>query len=171
MNNSRNTRQLLEAVLSDEDCLQSIFLERTLQAVGKQKRARQRHRRTLGAAFLVLALLMLCWWQWPKPTLAPAQSPAHPPARLAAYATVLTAPPVGVAQVSTRADSVPIVASSEDGLSFVQTEPAPNSVRKIDDQQLLALLSGHPAALVEDAPGHHELVFVNATDYNGFPMY
>ena len=42
--------------------------------------------------------------------------------------------------------------------------------REIDDEQLLALLAGKPAALVRRGPNQVELIFLNPEDEKGFPV-
>src|SRR5882724_4849557 len=70
--------------------------------------------------------------------------------------------------VLTQPASITTVNSPRTSLAQVEAIPAENLFEFIDDDRLLALLAGRPAALVYDSSAAAELVFVNPADANGF---
>jgi len=72
--------------------------------------------------------------------------------------------------VTTTPGSVAVVASSPKKFVLVETGSIMDPFKEIDDEQLLALTGGRPAALVRQGPHQAELLFLNPEDTNGFPV-
>jgi len=72
--------------------------------------------------------------------------------------------------IRTGPGSVVVVASSPRTFLLVETGSIKDPFRDINDEQLLALVAGRPAALVRPGPHQAELLFVNPEDTNGFPV-
>ena len=63
-----------------------------------------------------------------------------------------------------------MVTSSSATFGLVEPSSIKDPFQEIDDEQLLALVGGRPAALVRQGPHQAELLFLNPEDTNGFPI-
>ena len=72
--------------------------------------------------------------------------------------------------VGTKPGSVVVVTSSPTTFVMVETGSIKDPFQEINDEQLLALAAGRPAALVRQGPHQAELLFLNPEDKNGFPV-
>jgi Na+-transporting NADH:ubiquinone oxidoreductase subunit NqrA len=72
--------------------------------------------------------------------------------------------------VGTTPGTVAMVNSSKATFALVETRTTRQIVKEIDDEGLLALLQGRPAALVRRGSNQAELVFLNPEDAKGFPL-
>ena len=72
--------------------------------------------------------------------------------------------------VETRPGAVNIVQNEGATYAVVETGDGQGLFQEIDDDQLLALLTGHPAVLVRRGPGRSELIFLKSDDARGWPV-
>ena len=156
-------RLLLDDVLAEAAPadFERALLDGTLRAARHQRRLR-RWNCGLGAAGAVAALALVVWHallpgtpvKVVRPTLRIVRSQPLPPSMI----------------VRTRPGNVVLVASSAKAFVQVETGSIMDPFKEIDDEQLLALAAGHPAALVRQGPHQAELLFLNPEDTNGFPV-
>ena len=64
-----------------------------------------------------------------------------------------------------------IVTSSPKTYVLVETGSLKDPFKEINDDQLLALAEGRPAALLRQGPHQAELLFLNPEDEHGFPVH
>jgi hypothetical protein len=152
---------LLEDAISPE--FRAALLDKTLQSARQRKRMR-RFNLALGITAFV-GIFALTFWEMRATTTVPNQ--IHRPVLSAA--NLHKSSPVQL--VSTKQDSVENVVSSDPApaLTMVQTTESARP-REINDQQLLALLSGKPVALVRQGAHAAELIFPNSEDEKGVPV-
>jgi hypothetical protein len=149
---------IAEAVPAD---FQRAVLDGTLSAVRHRRRLRQ-WRRGLAAVGAFVAIALVVWDAllprtpviWVRPALHIVSSQS-----LAASMVVGTKP-----------GSVVVVSSSPTTFVMVETGSIRDSFEEINDEQLMALVEGRPAALVRQGPHQAELLFLNPEDTNGFPV-
>jgi hypothetical protein len=157
-------QELLNDVLGESappDFKDSLWL-RTLDEVRSRRRARQRNRALL-ACTVAIALPVLIW----RLTLSPAPTELPP----LPYAVIHSQPlPVGMT-VESKPDTVSLVASSSATMAVIATDPARRLYREINDDQLLTLLAGRPAAIIREGPNRASLLFLEPEDQNGFPVH
>lgn len=160
MNRPTNTERLLDDLLADAaspDFSQTV-LERMLQQARRRRRVRQL-RQTL---LTVAVLAALTFWLWPRaerprPMQATKQSPPITPA-IPAINFVQTLPlPPGMV-VETHLGAITMLPVSSSIIALVETLPADELFHQLDDNQLLALVTGKPIALVRYGP--HDAVLV-----------
>ena len=157
---------LLEDVLGEaaSDEFRAAVLTGTLHEVRRRRTAR-RWRRGLTAGAILFALGGVALWHrgW-APQITP--TVAQP----AGLVVIHSAPLDPRLIVETRPGAVNIVQSEGATYAVVETGDGRGLFQEIDDDQLLALLSGHPAVLVRRGPGRSELIFVNPEDAQGWPV-
>ena len=161
----KTTEPLIDDLLEDAipPEFRAALLDKTLQSARQRKRLRH-FNLALGATALV-GLFALAFWEMRVPTTVPNQI-RQPDS------SVANSPPSSPVQiVSTKRDSVENVVSSDpaSALTVVQTTESARP-REINDQQLLAFLSGKPIALVRQGAHAAELIFPNSEDEKGFPV-
>ena len=158
MNPLIERQALLEAVLAESlpGGVRAAMLDQTLRLARRRRRARAARR---GAAWLGLGAMAatLLWLGWVGPRRGGRATAAVCPIMrsrpLPAAALVQTQPlPPGWVVRSTRA------------FMLVRTTPTSGPYRQLTDEELLALTSPHPAALVWRAPHEAELVLAEPTD-------
>jgi hypothetical protein len=150
----RTTEHLLDELLGDSATpeFRAALLDKTLQSARRRKRLR-RFNLTLGACAIAgIATLMVL--EIRVPTTMPNQI------RQSASSVVNPQESGPVHMVSTIPDSVESIVSSDSTsiLTVVQTTASARP-REIDDQQLLALLSDRPVALIHQGAHQAELIF------------
>jgi hypothetical protein len=154
---------LLDEVLSEAAPADygRTLLDGTLRAVRRRRRMRQ-WKRGVGAAGAFAAIVLAVWH-----ALLPISSvkTVQPALRIV---TSQPLPPSMI--VETKPDSVAVVSSSPKTFVLVETGSIRDPFKEIDDEQLLALAGGRPAALVRRGPHQAELLFLNPEDKNGFPV-
>ena len=158
-----NHNPLLDDVLTEGDSeFRNELLERTLQQVRRRKRVRQLNR-TLLTATLSVGLLLTVWKAYfPSSHSAKSELPAL---------DVVTSHPVAPSMiVETGIGAVSLISSSNAHLAVVHTQFGDGLFQEIDDQELLALLAGRHVALVREATGRAELLFLDPEDAQGFPV-
>jgi hypothetical protein len=155
----------LRDVLGEEtdDAFRAGVLDATLQRVRRQRRLRVAGR----AAVAAVAIGLCGLWLWrPQAPMVVEHRPAAPPAPVVPAYWVRSQPLPDTAVVRTSFHAVATVSSSPVGVALVTTSPA--TVERLDDDSLLELVAGHPAALVRWKDRPAELVFVNSADHAEF---
>jgi hypothetical protein len=158
MNQPRDKERLLADVLADESAagFREALLSETLGLVRWRRRARQVWRAASGLA-LVAALGVLVSRSLPPTAVAPGTDGRG-------YAVVVSRPLPPTALVVTQPFAADRIVASVGNAQIVQTASSRESVREIDDIELLELVAPKPAALVRLAPHSAELVFINPAD-------
>ena len=164
MKNQPDPNHLLDDILEDTlpASLRSELLRRTLCQVRRQNSVR-RLNRALVAVVLVVGLPLVLW-KFSLPL--PQQIESRP----TTFGLVSSEPLHPSMIVETRPDSAKVINSSGSTVVVVETGSGQDLFNDVDDQQLLAFLSGRPAALVRQGPHEAELVFLNPEDRNGFSI-
>jgi hypothetical protein len=161
----KTTEPLIDDLLEDAipPEFRAALLDKTLQGARQRKRGR-RLNLALGATALA-GIFTLAFWEMRVPTMTPNQ--IHRPVLSAA--NLHKSSPVLI--VSTKRDAVEKVVASDpaSALTMVQTTESARP-REINDQQLLALLSDRPVALVRQGAHEAELIFPNSEDEKGVPV-
>jgi len=143
MSDFHNEEDMLAAILAEDSPagFREAMLGETLRMARGRRRFRQGRRAI--AVCAVAGLLAICIWrQWPAPAAASRETIAAAPV----YTLVLSRP----------LPASEIVATVSGGY------------RTLNDDQLLGLVAGEPAALVRTGPGSEELVFAKAGDEKRF---
>ena len=159
-----NHNPLLDDVLTEAVSpeFRNELLERTLHQVRRRKRVRR-----LNQGLLTVALsfgVLLAVWKAYFPSSHPTRS------ELPALDVVTSRPVAPSMIVETGIGAVSLISSSDAHLAVVHSQFGEGLFQEIDDQQLLALLAGRPVALVREAPGRAELLFLDPEDAQGFPV-
>jgi len=163
--------------LSDDDALlKDVFGEAAPASIReamlgeslRMVRRRCRTRRLGGAAawLIVLGLTVVLLRQNTPRHLEVLSRPAMAEK---SYTLVRSHPLLAAAVVTTRPLSSGQFVGAAAFAGIVRTKPGGFHV--INDDELLALLSPRPCALIQVAPNSEKLVFVNPDDANGFPIY
>jgi hypothetical protein len=167
MNHEADNGLLLNDVLAEAAApdFRGVLLEQTLGLVRRRRRWRQTRR--VAGIFVVLGLLGILVWQKNLPqrvstpvTVAQAVEKS--------YTLVRTQPLPAGEMVTTRSLDPGRFIVSVATVEIVQT--GSTDYRVIGDNQLLALLTSHPAALVQTGPQSERLIFANPEDELGFPV-
>jgi len=164
MNHEPENGQLLTDVLAE--AAPADFREALLGETLRLARRRRRWRQTRRAAALLVAmglLAVLVRQNFPPQPLAPAPVAK---AKVKSYELVRTHPLSSGAIVITRPLSAGQLVASAATAEMVQTSSG--NFRVINDDELLALISPRPAALVHFGPHSEQLVFANPADEKGF---
>jgi hypothetical protein len=163
--------RLLDDVLADTgsaDFSQTV-LERTL----RHARRRHRIRRSQQTLLIVVVLVALTFWLWPREQSAPGRAAKESrPVLLALPAVnfVETVPlPPGMV-VETRVGLVAMIPASSSTILLAETQPADELFQQLNDDQLLALVAGQPVALVRYGPHDATVVMSEEILGRGFRM-
>jgi|ERR1051325_4564690 hypothetical protein len=153
--------KLLDEVLGESSSpgFKESLLQHTLQEVHRRKRVRRLNRAVLAVAIVAAVPLMVWKFSAPSPVLVVPPPP---------FGIVTTQPLPREMLVETRPGSVAFIASSTASVAYVRTGDAKNLFQEINDEQLLSLLAGRPAALVRSGPKQAELIFLHPGDEQGF---
>jgi hypothetical protein len=165
MNRRPDNNDLLADVLSETapPDFRAALLGETLRMVRRRRHWRQTRRAVEIFAFIGL-LTILIWQNLPEPSVV-SKLFAKKPAPIN-YKLVRTQPLPDNAIVITRSFlSSQLVASVP---SVIQIATTGGEFRQINDDELLALVSGKPAVLIRTGPYSEELVFANPEDQKGF---
>jgi hypothetical protein len=150
----RPTDELLDDLLGDSAMpeFRARLLDKTLQSARRRKRAR-RFNLALGAC-AVSGMVVLTVFELREPRNMANQIRQSP------SSLVISQEPDRVQMVSSKADSIESTVSSDSAstLTVVQTSVSARP-REIDDQQLLALFSDRPVALIHQGAHQAELIF------------
>jgi hypothetical protein len=166
--NRKSDNELLDEVLAESvpaDFREALFGE-TLRLVHRRRRLRQ-VRNTAG---IVAMLVLLGILVWPGKVAKNSVAIAPPVAKAAPknYTVILTQPLAASSIVTTQPQSTVQFVGPKTSIEIVQTTAG--DYRIIDDNELLALLGSHSAALVRVGPHSEKLIFANPGDAQGFPM-
>jgi hypothetical protein len=166
--NRKTDNELLNDVLAENAPadFREALLGETLRLVRRQRRLRQA-RNAIG---IVAVLVLLGILVWPGNN---AKNPVAiaPPAVKAAqknYTVIVTQPLATGNVITTHSLAATQFIGSKTSIEIVQTTAG--NYRLIGDEELLALLGSHSAALVRVGPHSEKLVFANPADAKGFPV-
>ena len=166
--NSKRGNELLDDVLAE--AAPADFREALLGETLRLVRRRCRLRYARNAAGILIALALLGALIFPKNIHKQSIAVAPPKEKPVEknYALVITRPLAAGAMITTHPLAAAQFAGSKPTVEMVETTPG--NFRTINDDELLALLAGHPAALVRVGPNSEKLVFANPQDAKGFPL-
>jgi len=165
MKNPSDQNPLLDDILGEGNPPEfgNGLLDEMLRHVRHRKRIARRNRFLLAAAILLGVPLML--WKVNSPSSRPNTS------ELRALEVISSRSITSSMIVETRIDAVILITSTDANLAVVHSRAWPESIQEINDQELLALLAGRPAALVREGPGRAQLLFLDPEDEQGFPVH
>jgi hypothetical protein len=154
----RPTEKLLEDLL--EESAPPEFRAALMTETLRQARRRRVFRRAgIAAGSVAVALaLILALWRPHEPTVARREI------RRPDLIVVSTQPLDPSRVVRTQPGLIATVTSSDSSVTVVETRVAERIYVVLDDQQLLALLSGKPVALIHQGPHQAELIFLDPQD-------
>jgi hypothetical protein len=167
MSDRNNKEELLNDVLAEAspDDFRQALLGETLRLARRRRHFRQT-RQAIGvlAVFSLLAIFVM--QNWPEQSVI--SQPFAKKAVQTNYKLVRTRPLPESSIITTRqfSDSQLVASIS----TVVQVSTTSGGFRQINDDELLALVSGKPAVLIRTGPHSEELVFANPKDQNGFPL-
>jgi hypothetical protein len=139
--------------------LRASLLDQTLAAVRVRRRIRLFARAAGAGAVVCLGLAL---WRFPSARFVPV-APRAP--------LTVDLPPSSPLQIlHTDGGSVILIDSAADSVQYITDASCAEPIHVLDDEELLSLLAGRPAALVRTASGRAELVFADPTDAKGFPV-
>lgn len=166
MNKKNNNDELLNDVLGEAAAVgfREALLNTTLGAV--RRRRRFRYARNVAGVLIVLAVLaVLIFPRHPgKQPIAIAPTNEKPIEK--SYTLVSTIPLPTNAIIKTHSLATVQFVSSRTAVEIVQTTAG--NYRIINDEELLALVAAHPAALVRTGPHSEKLIFANPQDAKNF---
>ena len=139
--------------------MRAALLDQTLAAVRVRRRFRLFRRAAAAGALVCLGLAL---WKF--------SSPGFVPLARQAPMTVVLPPSSPLHILHTDAGSVTIIDSEADSVQCITASSDGEPVRMLDDEELLSLVAGRPAALVRTASGRAELVLADPSDAGGFPV-
>ena len=166
MNRKPDNERLLDDVLSE--AAPADFREAMLGDTLHRVRRRRRWGQIRRTASLVVALgliTLLVWQHFPRHPLA---STPMAKTKVKAYELVRTRPLSADAIVATRPFSAGRLVASAAAVEMIQTTSG--NFQVLNDNELLALVTSHPAVLIRTGPHSEELVFSNPADAKGFPV-
>jgi hypothetical protein len=166
MNRPTDNERLLDDVLSEAapaDFREALLAE-TLRLAGRRRRWRQTRR----AAVLLVALGLLAGLVRQNQPQPPATLPPVAKAGAKSYQIIRTEPLPINAMVTTQPMVAGQLVASVETVGVVETMAGSGGFRVIGDDELLALVSPRPAALVRLGPHSEQLFFVNPEDEKGF---
>ncbi|HZF01933.1 MAG TPA: hypothetical protein VE344_08565 [Methylomirabilota bacterium] len=166
MNRLTDNDDLLADVFSETAPadFRDAMLGQTLRLAGRRRRFQQT-RRAISVLAVFGLLAGLVWQNWPEQPIV--SKPLAKKTAQTNYRLVRTQQLPNDAIVTTRQFSVQLVASTA---TVVQVATTSGGFRPINDNELLALVSGRPAVLIRTGPHSEELVFANPEDQKGFPL-
>jgi hypothetical protein len=163
MKNQPEADRLLDDIFGENISpdFKNDVLDQTLRRVRRRKSMRRVNRGVIVLALFVC--LPLAVWRWPVRPPQPLRS------SMLGYGLVNSKPLDPSMIVESKADGLNVITSSPSTVVVIESIPGQDLFQEIDDQQLLTLLAGRPAALVRQGP-QAELVFLNPADADGFFM-
>lgn len=161
MNQRTDKKSLLADVLAESSPpdFRAALLAGTLRQARRRRHWRQARSATGALVFLLLAGILT--WQHSAEKISAART-AIKFAAPKIYQLVETQPLPAGATISTRNFAALKMVSTTAGAGEIATSSG--GYRLINDDQLLALLAGSPAALIRTGPDSEELVFANPED-------
>ena len=163
MSHATDQRHLLADVLAEAEPtgFRAALLGETLRLAGSRRRARRLRQTT--ATLAVLGVLGTLAWRFLLPGRGVFTSTAT------SCAMVRTEPLPPGAIVRTQPFAADRIVVSVASVDVIHTTPNSGRFRKIDDDELLALVA-RPAALVRVGPNSAQLIFLNPEDQKDFPL-
>ncbi|EEF60485.1 hypothetical protein [Pedosphaera parvula] len=131
------------------------LLNQTLRRVRRRKQARR-----LGQGVMALALVIgtgLLLWQGKTNKIV-----KQPSLEISGVEMISSRPMAASMMVQSVPGLVELVSSKSTEMAFVDTQSPQQEFRKINDDELLALTEGKPAALIRKGPHEAELLIVDA---------
>jgi len=166
MSDRNNKENLLNEVLAEASPagFREALLGETLRLARRRRHFRQT-RQAIGILGVFVLLAIFGRQNWPTQSVV--SKTVEKKSTPESYKLVLTQPLPEDELITTRQSSVQLVASTPD---VAQISTFSGGFRQINDNELLALLSGKPAILIRTGPHSEELVFANPKDQKGFPV-
>ena len=154
---------LLADVLAEAEPadFRAALLGETLR-LARRRRIGRRVRRSALVATIVLGAVTLGLWK--NPPSSPAPAAVLPASPASAYTLIRSQIFPEAARVATQPFQPDRIVSSFAGVVTIRTPMADRFVRLIDDDELLALASPRPAALVRIGPATQELIFADVAE-------
>ena len=164
MSRATDQRRLLADVLAEAEPtgFREALLGETLRLAGSRRRTRRLRQTT--AALVILGLLGTLVWQF----MLPGHGRFTPTA--ASYANVRTESLPPGAIVRTQPFAPDRIVMSVASVDVVRTTPSSGGFRRLNDDELLALVAPRPAALVRVGPNSSKLIFLNPEDQKDLPL-
>jgi hypothetical protein len=168
MNCPTDNKRLLDDVLSEAAPadFREALLGETLRLAGRRRRWRQTRR----AAALLVALGLLAGLVWQNQSQPPVTVPPAAKAGGKSCQLICTEPLPVSAMVTTQPLAAGQLVASVETVGVVETMAGGGGFQVIGDDELLALVSPRPAALVRLGPHSEQLIFANPDDEKGFPV-
>jgi hypothetical protein len=135
------------------------LLNQTLSRVRRRKQARRLGKGAIVAA-LIIGTGLLLWQGRTNKTVKP------PNLEVSKVEVIRSRPLAASMVVVTVPGLVELVSSKSTEIVFVDTEAPQQEFRRINDEELLALTEGKPAALIRKGPHEAELLIVDARGQN-----
>ena len=164
MSRATDQRRLLADVLAEAEPtgFRAALLGETLALAGRRRRVRRLQRVT--AALAVLCLVGTLVWRF----LLPGQGILAPKSASCVIVRTELLPPAAIVRTQPfAADHIVVSVASVD---VIHTTANSGGFRKLDDDELLALVAPRPTALVRVGPNSAKLIFLNPEDQDGFPL-
>ena len=157
---NREVSDLLQKVLEQGTPaeFQAALLENTLRTARRRKQVRQIVRCGLVLAVVAVAVTFLL------------HRPMAPPNRVEQVSVVAIIHSQKLNPGMLLATREPVAAVKISPLTFTAVHTKAGGFKILGDDELLAFLEGHPAALIRRGNGNADLVFVNPADMMGFAM-
>ena len=168
MNDRPEKNELLADVLAEASPpeFRATLLAETLRHARRRRRWRQA-RNGVGVLAAIMVAGFFAWQHWPGKISR--VTAVRPPAEIPApksFQLVATQPlPPGAVVTTGNFAAVKMILSTPDVL---QITTRGGGFRYINDEQLLALVGGHPAVLIRTGPDSAELVFADPEDRRFF---
>jgi hypothetical protein len=135
------------------------LLKQTLGRVRRRKQARRLGKGIMAVA-LVIGTVLLLWQGRTNKTVKP------PNLEVSKVEVIRSQPLAASMMVQSVPGLVELISSKPTELVFVDTQAPQQEFRKINDEELLALTEGKPAALIRKGPHEAELLIVDASGQN-----
>lgn len=166
MNKKTNNKELLDDVLGE--AAPAGFREALLDTTLRQVRRRRRFRYARNAVGVFVALALLVALVFPKHAAKQPIAVAPPKEKPVekSYTLISTQPLPSDDMVTTPSRSAVQFISSKATVEIVQSTTG--NYRLINDQELLAMVAAHHAALVRTGPNSEKLIFANPQDAKDF---
>jgi hypothetical protein len=157
---NREVTDLLQDILEQGTPaeFQTALMENTLRAAQRRKLVRQVGRS--GLVLAVVAVAVTIFLHGPMTPLNRVEQESALP--------IIHSQKLNPDMLLATRQSVPQVVSSK--LTYAVLNTQAGGFKILGDDELLAFLAGHPAALVRRGNGSADLVFVNPADKDGFPV-
>lgn len=166
MNKKINKDELLDDVLGE--AAPAGFREALLDTTLRQVRRRRRVRYARNALGMLIVLALLIALIFPKHTgrqpIAIAPTKEKPLEK--SYTLINTQPLPSSELVTTHSPATVQLITTKTTVEIVQTTTG--NYRLINDEELLALVAAHHAALVRTGPNSEKLIFANPQDAKDF---